>query len=91
MQSYSSSQSLKDQGKSRTYRTHKSIVWNSGSQSLKDQGKSRTQGSRGRRLSCLRRNPLKIRASLGPVDGMTGNTAHTSQSLKDQGKSRTSV
>ena len=57
------------------------------SQSLKDQGKSRTSAPSiiGRRS---RRNPLKIRASLGPLLD-TLKMVGGSQSLKDQGKSRT--
>ena len=60
------SQSLKDQGKSRTIIRG---MYNGfyQSQSLKDQGKSRTVAVW--RASCTRRrrNPLKIRASLGLV------------------------
>ena len=55
--------------------------------SLKDQGKSRTSGA----VSVLMRsrNPLKIRASLGPNDKEKTIEYAQSQSLKDQGKSRT--
>ena len=58
------SQSLKDQGKSRTQEmgTLQAIgLW---SQSLKDQGKSRTITTANMAVVASR-NPLKIRASLG--------------------------
>ncbi len=84
------SQSLKDQGKSRTTKRLGSKKWLK-SQSLKDQGKSRTTEEDDLKYEDLRRNPLKIRASLGPMFyGASVDTAR-SQSLKDQGKSRTSV
>ena len=58
------SQSLKDQGKSRTVSRRQDDPESSRSQSLKDQGKSRTlKAETLRRLQS--RNPLKIRASLG--------------------------
>ena len=56
------SQSLKDQGKSRTA-NGLAIAQTIKSQSLKDQGKSRT-GTAARTIA-RGRNPLKIRASLG--------------------------
>ena len=57
------SQSLKDQGKSRTI----SQVYDDSdrSQSLKDQGKSRTKPLLEELILSESRNPLKIRASLG--------------------------
>ena len=59
------SQSLKDQGKSRTNR-HLCRVRENLSQSLKDQGKSRTKEVQSFKAGMNSRNPLKIRASLGP-------------------------
>ena len=58
------------------------------SQSLKDQGKSRTEGG-DYWAGMLGRNPLKIRASLGPWTPLHPGRLCLSQSLKDQGKSRT--
>ena len=85
------SQSLKDQGKSRTKVNIQNIKHETESQSLKDQGKSRTTAEGDFWAGMLGRNPLKIRASLGPQvydrEGQNG----WSQSLKDQGKSRTSL
>ena len=59
--------------------------------SLKDQGKSRTWLLHvGAVESFVRgRNPLKIRASLGPQAVRRMSILHGSQSLKEQGKSRT--
>ena len=61
---FAKSQSLKDQGKSRTKFIKLQAELIILSQSLKDQGKSRT-GCAVTLFTPLRRNPLKIRASLG--------------------------
>ena len=82
------SQSLKDQGKSRTSNRAYAAKKGQWSQSLKDQGKSRTLVGAGVTAVVEGRNPLKIRASLGP-EMRAAETTETSQSLKDQGKSRT--
>ena len=83
------SQSLKDQGKSRTMAISGQVCSLSTSQSLKDQGKSRTRAACKAYGMPRCRNPLKIRASLGPEKMRRGLIPSPSQSLKDQGKSRT--
>ena len=82
------SQSLKDQGKSRTEDNAKNRV--SESQSLKDQGKSRT-GNEARNFRFHRSQSLKDQGKSRTSEFTAVKPiVARSQSLKDQGKSRTS-